>query len=143
MEKENSAAGLGVIDLLVALALVALIAGIALPRGYALLKAWRLRAEARMLAQSIDTYATIAKLRDQTLSLAIYPTLYQAHKEALGGELLGTHHFSTGVSAEEASLALYPSGALSPKTITLRSPEDACTVTVALRGRTTIRCQEE
>lgn len=140
ISSSQNAAGSGALDLLVSLTITAALIGVTIPISQRVLRSSRLHAEARLLAQSIDAYATIAKLRDLTISVAIYPDLYQAHKEATGGELLAGHKFIDTVRAHTTALTLYPSGALSPETIELRSDDTSCAVIVALRGRTRVNC---
>lgn len=143
MGVERQCAGFGTLELLVSVSIAALLAGVTVPICKALLESSRLRSQARLLAQNIDAFAAIAKLRERTVVVSVFPALYQLTNAAAGGELLSQHRLSRGITAKPAQLTLYPSGALSPGRVELRSGQRRCEVIVALRGRTTVLCEEE
>jgi Tfp pilus assembly protein FimT len=143
MGAERQCAGFGTLELLVSVSIAALLAGVTVPICKALLEGSRLRSQARLFAQHIDAFAAIAKLRERTVVVSVFPALYQLTNAAAGGELLSQHKLPQGITARAAEITLYPSGALSPGRVELRSGQRMCEVIVALRGRTTVLCEEE
>lgn len=134
-----------IIDLLVALALMAIFIATASPSISGMLKGSLLRRETDALLAVIEKLSLEALQNEKDITLNLYRDSYFAFLEGETLRALNSHTFRAPVSAVvdaqgKKEVKFFQNGVASPSTITLLDGARSCKITVSLRGRATKIC---
>lgn len=128
------------IELLIELAITAILAASAVSSFHGMRSRFLLNREARYLAMELETAGLYAMQSDETVKFTILPSSYSAAAGDLG--ILSRDLNSSVVFAKESlrELSLYPTGVMSPASLKLSSGTEICFVIISLRGRVRVAC---
>lgn len=136
--------GFHVLELLIVTAVVGLLAAISLPQLANLGRGSKLRREAVEIAAVIERLLVQAQHERRVITLLLAPGYYRAERIAeTTSQLLELHTVPPPLALrvkDGARIDLFPHGVVSPQRITIEHGAEQCSVTVALRGRVSVRC---
>ena len=132
--------GISTIELLIVLAISALLLCAAIPLLKPILQEAELRSEARILAESVEELSITAQLRGERILMAVENAGFHAHRHGIENAPFLSRSFQHSIVATRPqTITMYPSGVVSPATIVLQRENRRCDLTVALRGRVNVK----
>jgi Tfp pilus assembly protein PilE len=141
MAKFRSASGTHLLELAIAMFLLSILAGVSYPALKAFSSASCLKQEARRIALLLSSLSMEALQSEQTVTFSLGYASYSITRgiRQTTGQLQKNVSFDLA-SSTGALLSFYPSGAASPATLTFKSGDRSCTLSLSLRGRVNSNC---